>query len=65
MFFTPLTTIVPLVLAASPALSQVATSQAPIIYDAAHNLTAITGTWASGAKNVVTGQVGIHFLSYT
>jgi hypothetical protein len=56
MFFTPLTIIIPLVLVASPTLSQVTTAQAPIIYDAAHNLTVITGTWASGARNVVTGS---------
>ncbi|KAI8986171.1 chaperone for protein-folding within the ER, fungal-domain-containing protein [Trametes punicea] len=31
-------------------------SQQPIVYDSAHNVTPIIGTWASGSKNVVTGQ---------
>lgn len=27
------------------------------VYDAAHNITAITGTWSSGSQNVITGAV--------
>ena len=34
-----------------------AQSQVPIMYDDVHNATTIVGTWASGAKNVVTGSV--------
>ncbi|KAG0701912.1 chaperone for protein-folding within the ER, fungal-domain-containing protein [Suillus ampliporus] len=39
-----------LLLLAVPALAQ------DIVYDAAHNVTAITGTWSSGSKNVITGS---------
>lgn len=28
-----------------------------IVYDSAHNVTAITGTWASGSQHVVPGAV--------
>lgn len=31
------------------------------VYDAAHNVTAITGTWSSGSQNVVTGSVSRTF----
>ncbi|EKM49858.1 uncharacterized protein PHACADRAFT_265599 [Phanerochaete carnosa HHB-10118-sp] len=44
-----LTSLVPLVLAALPALGQ------DIVYNSAHNATPITGTWSSGSKAVSTG----------
>ncbi|KAH0832288.1 hypothetical protein J3R83DRAFT_13287 [Lanmaoa asiatica] len=28
-----------------------------IVYDSAHNVTTIVGTWSSGSQNVVTGMV--------
>jgi hypothetical protein len=31
------------------------------VYDAAHNVTAITGTWSSGSRNVITGPVSCVF----
>jgi len=40
-----------LLLLAVPAFGQ------DIVYDAAHNVTPITGTWSSGSKNVITGSV--------
>ncbi|KAH7885070.1 chaperone for protein-folding within the ER, fungal-domain-containing protein [Phlebopus sp. FC_14] len=47
MFFVSLLS---LLLATVPAFGQ------DIIYDSAHNVTAIYGTWASGSQNVVTGS---------
>jgi hypothetical protein len=35
------------------------------VYDAAHNVTVITGTWSSGSQNVVTGPVSRLFHSIT
>ena len=32
-------------------------AQTQIVYDSAHNVTPITGTWSSGSMNVVTGAV--------
>ena len=34
-----------------------ALAQSQIVYDSAHNVTPITGTWSSGSMNVVTGAV--------
>jgi hypothetical protein len=50
-------TLVPLVLAAMPALAQ------DIVYDSIHNATPITGTWSTGSKAVSTGAV--RFYVYT
>jgi hypothetical protein len=33
-----------------------------IVYDAAHNVTPITGTWSTGSMNVVTGAVRMFVL---
>jgi hypothetical protein len=54
MIFTSL-----LLLLAVPAFGQ------DIVYDAAHNVTAITGTWSSGSMNVVTGSVSWTLISYS
>ena len=32
-------------------------TQGPIQYDLAHNATSIVGTWSTGSKAVVTGEV--------
>jgi hypothetical protein len=45
------TTLVPLLLAAVPAVL----AQEDIRFDAEHNATSIIGTWASGSKQVLTG----------
>jgi len=36
-------------------------AQQTIIYDSIHNVTAITGTWSSGNKVVLTGPVSFVF----
>ncbi|KAG2361976.1 chaperone for protein-folding within the ER, fungal-domain-containing protein [Suillus spraguei] len=41
---------------ASLLLLLVTSAHGQIVYDAAHNVTAITGTWSSGSQNVVTGS---------
>jgi hypothetical protein len=49
-----LTSLAFLVYASASALAQT-----QIVYDSAHNVTPISGTWSSGAMNVVTGPVRI------
>jgi hypothetical protein len=53
-----LTSLAFLVYASALALAQ------QIVYDSAHNVTPISGTWSSGAMNVVTGavRVFVHLL---
>lgn len=52
-----LTSFAFLICASASALAQ------QVVYDTAHNVTPITGTWSSGAMNVVTGPVRmfVHF----
>jgi hypothetical protein len=52
-----LTSLAFLVCASAPAFAQ------QVSYDAAHNVTPITGTWCSGSMNVMTGAVRmfVHF----
>ena len=54
-----LTSLAFLVYASASALAQ-----SQITYDSAHNVTPITGTWSSGAMNVITGPVRI-FVYFT
>ena len=51
-----LTSLAFLVYASALALAQ------QIVYDSAHNVTPITGTWSSGSMNVVTGAVRLFVL---
>ena len=51
------TTLVSVLLSAIPALAQDGGSQTPIVYDAEHNATTIIGTWSSGSRKVLTGEV--------
>jgi len=47
-----LTSFAFLIYASAAALAQ---SQTPIVYNTAHNVTSISGTWSSGSGNVTTG----------
>lgn len=39
--------------------AQLTSSDAPIVLDAIHNATSITGTWSSGSRAVITGPVSL------
>ncbi len=61
--YTPHSQSLPMLLASLAVLISASAStlaqQTQIAYDSAHNVTPITGTWSSGAMNVVTGAVRI------
>ncbi len=58
--YTPFVTSSPMLLRSLAFLLSVsAFALAQIVYDSAHNVTPITGTWSSGSMNVTTGAVSI------